>query len=246
MSVAESIVIFRPIDQVGWLSASAGVMLAKLSRGRDAERAARGGEHEPPHLLRPAAVEALVERAVLAVDGQQARAGFARPRDHQLARHHQCFLVREGHVLARLERAVGRYEAHRADRRRHDDAGLGMRRDLYHPVGADAHPDAGEIHEAREGLAGWRRRHRDQLRPIARDLLRQPLDVRAGREADDAEASAKGIHDAQDVGAHRAGGAEDGEAFHSPKPKRPRNSGPTRLGYRTGGRGKGQPGTRPG
>ncbi len=32
--VAESMVILRPIDHVGWLRASAGVMAAKVSRGR--------------------------------------------------------------------------------------------------------------------------------------------------------------------------------------------------------------------
>ena len=119
MRVAESMVILRPMDQVGWLSASAGVIASKVSRGARAEGAAGRGEHEPPHLFRPAAVQALVQRAVLAVDGQQAAAAGARLRDHQLARHHQRLLVGEGHVLARLQRAVGRHQADRAHRRRH-------------------------------------------------------------------------------------------------------------------------------
>ena len=34
MRVAESMVIFGPMDQVGWLSASSGVIPAKVSRGR--------------------------------------------------------------------------------------------------------------------------------------------------------------------------------------------------------------------
>ena len=50
ISVAESMVILRPIRQVGWLSASSGVTAASRSRGQVAERSARRGEDQAPHL----------------------------------------------------------------------------------------------------------------------------------------------------------------------------------------------------
>ena len=52
ISVAESMVIFRPICQVGCRSASAGVTRSSALGGEAAERAARRGQDQPPHLVR--------------------------------------------------------------------------------------------------------------------------------------------------------------------------------------------------
>ncbi len=72
MRVAESIVIFGPMRQVGWARASSRVIARRSSR---ATRSRKG----PPEAVRMSrrtslgapSVEALVERAVLAVDGQE-------------------------------------------------------------------------------------------------------------------------------------------------------------------------------
>ncbi len=199
-------------------------------RGRDVveglpgaapEGASRSGEHEPAHLLGPPAVEALVERAVLAVDGEQAPALGPGLPDHELARHDEGLLVGEGHVLPRLEGAVGRYQAHGPHRRRDHQVGVGVDGHVDHPVGADADGDAVEGHEAAEGLPGLLRRHGDRLGPIAGDLLGEALDVRPAGEAHHGQALREGVHDPEHIGAHRAGTAEYGEAFHGGSEERP-------------------------
>ena len=151
MSVAESIVIFRPIDQVGWQSASSRVMRSKVSRGR-----VRKGPPDAVSTSRrtsagTAAVQALVQRAVLAVDRQQAAAVGARLRDHQLARHHQRLLVGERHVLARLQRAVGGHQPDGPHRRRDHHRRVVVRRHRHRSLLAHAHAQAREVDEAGQG-----------------------------------------------------------------------------------------------
>ena len=213
MRVAESMVILRPIDHVGWLSASAGVMEAKLSRGQGAERPAGRGEDEAAHFRRRAPVQALVQRAVLAVDGQQAASAGPRLRDHQLARHHQRLLVREGHVLAGFERAVGRHQADRAHRGRHHHVRVGMGGHGHRSLFPDADGQPRDVHPAGQVLARGGGGHRHHLRPIPRDLLREPLDVGARGEAHDRESIGKRVHHAQDVASHRTRRPENGDAF---------------------------------
>ena len=92
MSVDESTVIFGPIDHVGWASASSIVTAASSARGAAAERTARGREHDPGHPVprqraRVLGPQALVDRAVLAVDRDQlARAGLGPRPLHDRAR----------------------------------------------------------------------------------------------------------------------------------------------------------------
>ena len=62
-----------------------------------------------------------------------------------------------------------------------------------------------------EGRAG---RHRDDARPIARDLLGEQLGVLAGGEPDDLQPIGVRVDDGQRALADRAGRAEDGDAFH--------------------------------
>ena len=69
MSVAESMVILRPIRQVGWLSGVHGDAGQRLG-GQVPEGPARRGEDQPAHLRGIAPVQALVDGVVLAVDRQ--------------------------------------------------------------------------------------------------------------------------------------------------------------------------------
>ena len=214
MRVAESIVILGPMRQVGCARASSRVMRSKLSRGRLRNGPPEAVRMQPPHVLRPAAVEALVQRAVLAVDGQEPGARLARPGEHQLPGHHQRLLVRERHVLARLERAVGRHEAHGAHRGGDHHVRLGPGGHLDHALAAGHGAQAREVHEAGEPLEGARVGDRHDPRAVPRHLLRQDLDVRPGGEAHDLEAAGKRVHHPQHVRADGARRAEDGEAFH--------------------------------
>ncbi len=181
MRVAESIVILGPMRHVGWARASSRVMRSKLSRERLRNGAAGGGEDQPAHVFGPAAVEALVEGAVLAVDGQEPGAGLPRPGEHELPGHHQRLLVRERDVLARLERAVGRHEAQGAHRGGDHHVRLGPGRHLDHALAAGHGAQAREVHEAGEPLEGTLVGDRHDPRPVPRHLLRQDLDVRRRR-----------------------------------------------------------------
>ena len=86
MSVDESTVIFGPIDQVGWASASSIGDVGQLGLRPPAERPAARGEHDAAHPVARLAVgvlgaQALVDGAVLAVDRHQLAApGCARTR----------------------------------------------------------------------------------------------------------------------------------------------------------------------
>ena len=77
-SVAEFVVTTRPMSQVGWASASAGVTSASDVAVAAAERAAGCREHEPAHLVgaRPSAAPARSRSA----RSRRARSGPARER----------------------------------------------------------------------------------------------------------------------------------------------------------------------
>ena len=78
ISVAESIVILRPMSHVGWRSASRGVTRSRSRCGQVAEGAAGCGEDELLDRRDVFAPEALPDRAVLAVDGPQLAAAALR------------------------------------------------------------------------------------------------------------------------------------------------------------------------
>ena len=63
------------------------------------------------------------------------------------------------------------------------------------------------------------RRHRDDARPVARDLLAEQLGILAGREADDRQAIGMRVDDGQRALPDRSGRAEDGDAFHAQRPE---------------------------
>ena len=83
-----------------------------------AERPAGGGEHERVDGRRVAALEALVERRVLAVDGQQQAPAPLPRRERELAGGDEALLVRERERDAALERPERRADAREADDRR--------------------------------------------------------------------------------------------------------------------------------
>ena len=76
--VAESMVMRRPITQVGCFSACSGVMAANWSSGSLAERPARSRQPDGLHFVVRAHAQALVHGVVLAVDGQDGHIALAR------------------------------------------------------------------------------------------------------------------------------------------------------------------------
>ena len=129
MSVAESIVIFAPIVQVGCRSASAGVTASQLVGGAAPERPPGGGQDRPPRTRsRRHALHELEQGRVLGVNRHQRGAG-ARPRGRdEVAAGHQALLVGQRHGNAALERRQRRPQARRAHQGVQHEVGLRRRR----------------------------------------------------------------------------------------------------------------------
>ena len=121
-SVAESIVIFGPIDQVGWTSASSGVDARELVARAAAERAAARRQHEA---LGPPELGALEDRRMLAVDRDQLAPAARARLERELARGDEALLVRERERDAALERPHRRREPGEADDGVQHDVRLG-------------------------------------------------------------------------------------------------------------------------
>ncbi len=123
--VAESMVILRPIFQVGCLSAWSGLTRSSSSRVKR-----RNG---PPDAVRISrrislpltAVQALMHRVVLAVDRKDRHASAARCVRHERARHHEYFLVGDGDRFSGVDGGEHRLESGRTGRRANDDVGFG-------------------------------------------------------------------------------------------------------------------------
>ena len=171
-SVAESIVIFAPMLQVGWRRACCGVIAANSAAGRS-----RNG---PPDAVRiearpPCEVladEALPDRRMLRVDRAQpaeragegvgrarrATLGRARPgeRHHEVPAGDEGLLVGGGDDLAGLERREHRPQADDAARADDDHVHVVARRQLEQRVVAGADDDIG----AGTTAAARRRRRR--------------------------------------------------------------------------------------
>ena len=120
-SVAESIVIFAPMFQVGCASASAGVTSRELVSRAAAERPTARGEDDR---LRLAGEGALEERRVLTVDRDQRSAPALTRREREVARSDEALLVGERERDAVLERPHRPGQAGKAEGRVQDDVRL--------------------------------------------------------------------------------------------------------------------------
>ena len=172
--------IFGPIDQVGWASASATRDVLELGARAAAERPAGGGEDDRLDRLGCAPLEALEDRGVLAVDREQQAAPAALRGDRELAGRDEALLVRERERDAALERPERRPDAGEADDRVEDDVGLARVEELG-GVAADLDVlDAVRGREVVERLRARRERAQLELRAALHDLERLAAD-RAGR-----------------------------------------------------------------
>ena len=105
MRVDESTVIFGPMLQVGWASASSTVTCGELVAGAAPERTAARGEHDPGEVrpaIRLTGTQALVHGAVLGVDRHELGAGRRSGGRDDRTGGDERLLVREREPLARL------------------------------------------------------------------------------------------------------------------------------------------------
>ncbi len=191
----------------------------RQARGRKlAEWTTGGGEDQPPDVTRVAAVRALVDGVVFAVDREHGHTAAAGAFHDDRAGHHQDFLVGERDGLATVNRRQHRVERRRPRRREEDDVGVGVCGNGNQPF----RPAGGGRRErsalpAKSGLhlgetSG--RRHRDSIGGVLRHLFGQPRHVLAGRERDDAEPLGMSRDDGEGALADRPGRSEDGDALH--------------------------------
>ena len=142
ISVAELIVTFGPIDQVGCFSACSSVTLRIASSDH-----VRNGPPEAVRTMRRTssrrpALKRLENRVVLGIDRQHRCAGGRRAPHEQCAGADQALLVGERHRRAALGGGQRRLQAGRAGDRCHDPVGGTLRR-FDHRGGAGGRFDAG-------------------------------------------------------------------------------------------------------
>ena len=183
--VAESMVMRRPMTQVGCLRACSGVMPAKSASG-----VWRKG---PPDAVSQmnltswrADAHALVHGVVLAVDGQNWDVALAGGGGEDFARGYHAFLVGQADGLAGENRGVGGFESGHSDNGRDHEVRLRMR-----GAGNCAFAAMDDV-DARD--SGWLRRaqraggqffggQRNDLRTPADGLREGFVDVAAGSES---------------------------------------------------------------
>ena len=101
-----------------------------------AERPARRGQDDAPDFFGAPAVQALMNRVVLAVDGKNGHAPCARRGSDERAGHHEHFLIRERDGLAGVDGGKNSLERVSARRSADDDIDVGMGGDGDQPFAA--------------------------------------------------------------------------------------------------------------
>ena len=143
--------------------------LLQLFARATAERSAARGQHDARHFGRATRAQALPDRGVFGVDGDDlSPARGARLRDDRSGRD-QALLVREGEALAGLQRGHRHGQSREADDGVQDDVGFRQRRQLGQRtgfVGARAHVSRGTSNSA-----AWRA-NSSESRPAARATTR--------------------------------------------------------------------------
>ena len=220
ISVAESIVILRPIRHVGCRSASSGVTRASAAAVQPRNGPAGRGEDQPAHLAAVAAVQALVNGVVLAVDRQN-RDAAPRARRPPSARPAMTStsLLASASVLPRVDRRQRGLEAGGARRGAQHDVGVGM----ASPPPPGRRGPAEQTSRRRapvEPRASTRRApprspRADDRGPVPRDLLGQQRRVLAGGERHDPQPIRMRVHDRQRALADRSGRSENRDALHA-------------------------------
>ena len=165
-----------------------------------------------------AAVQALVNRVVLAVDRQHGDAAPARAIHDDRAGHHEDLLVGERDGLAAVDGGEDGVERGGPRRGEEHDIGVRVRRDGNQPLRPARHrrrqrcsqaPQAG-LHLGKPAGRG----HGDRVGRVLRDLLDEPRHVLSRRERHDLQAIGMRRHDGERALADGAGRSEDGDTLH--------------------------------
>ena len=185
MSVAESIVMRAPMAQVGCRSACSGV--ASASSAADQPR------NGPPLAVTISAStasgvlagEQLLQRGVLGVHRQQARAAARERLPHERAARDEALLVGERDVDARLQRGQRRLEPRGADDGVEDDVRAALGGQLRDPLGAGQHaPGEAAARPLGRGRVGEGDRAHAQALGLAQHAVDVARPPRARRRAD--------------------------------------------------------------
>ena len=160
----------------------------ELVPGSATERAAGCRQHELGHRVGITALEALEQRRMLAVDGQQQSAAAPVGGDGELAGRHEAFLVGERERDAALERPERCLDTREADDRIQDDIGLAR------------------VEQCRRGASHLQVIHAvrcaERIERMAAGHQRAQLEIRAGG------------NDVDRLAADRARGSEESDACH--------------------------------
>ena len=216
ISVAESMVIFRPICQVGCFSASAADTACQIRRRAAAERSARRGENQPPDVAaargRAGTDEWRCARCRPAGSRRRACAAASvtmPPAMTSTSLLASAIVLRCSIAASTASSASVPLDAHSTTSASGCEA---TATSPSRPLPAIVTPlDRSRLLQPIDRRAG---RHRDDARTIARDLLREQLGVLARREADDLQPIGVRVDDRERAPADRAGRSEDGDALH--------------------------------
>ena len=217
-SVAESIVMLRPMRQLGCASACSGVAAAISRERRLAKRAAGSGQDELLHFAMAPGAQALVDRVVFAIHGKQFDVGLARGGHHDFAGGDQDFFVRKRDLLPCLHGGVRGFKADDAHgcgnqqlRRRDAWRRRASRRDRAESPAISPVPAVAQTVREVRGQRGTG--NRNEFGVMAHNLLRQFFDVVSGGQRHDAEALGHGFHDGKRLPADRSRRTENGNCF---------------------------------
>ena len=182
ISVAESMVIFRPICQVGWLRACSTVACSTFSAGQS--------RSAPPEAVMTTfstssaltGGQALEDGRVLAVHRQDGHARRTRRGHDDRAGHHQRFLVGDGQGRPALDGRQRRGQARRAHHAREQNVRPAEANQLGHGLRAGQH--LGQVpHFAAEALGGLLVGNGHNRRTKLPRLLRQQPPIAPRRQA---------------------------------------------------------------
>ena len=192
----------------------------KLRLGCVKKWSAGGGQPDAFDLFHPSAAQALVDRIVLAVDGQKRFALAARFGGDQFSGRHQAFLVGQPDRLSRPYRFVGGFEPGHADDRADHEIHIRM---SGHPHGSGRamhHFNVLHSGSLQPGAQNFRidcGGNRNEPGLPAPGLLESSVHIAARGQSNHLEALGISFDHAERAAPNRARRSQDGNAFHEQK-----------------------------
>jgi len=181
--------------------------ILELDQWRLAKRPAARRKHQPAHLAMRSATQALVNRVVFAVHGQQFTSGLFRSGHHKFARCHQNFLVRERDCFSELDRFVSSFEANHANRRGNYDFRFGVGANRQHSFAAMMYSGKRRYsfcpQRGGKFIGLFRVTNGDQFRPVTLNLADQLFYIAPSSQRDDTKSLRQRFHNGKALPANR-------------------------------------------